>query len=76
MNAPLLDIKHVMARLTIKKTAVYSLVARGDLPQPLKIGGSSRWVPEEIDAALEKMAQRRDEPRTPTKRGRPRKVVA
>jgi predicted DNA-binding transcriptional regulator AlpA len=70
----MLSVTQVMARLNIGKTAVYDLVKRGDLPKPVKIGGSSRWIPEEIDAAIEVMKSKRDEPTTVTRRGRPRKT--
>lgn len=70
----MLNVTQVMARLNIGKTAVYDLVKRGDLPKPVKIGGSSRWIPEEIDAALEVMKAKRDEPTPVTRRGRPRKT--
>ena len=69
----MLNIAQVMERLSIRKTAVYALVKRGGLPKPVKIGGSTRWIPEEIEAAIEVMKAKRDEPTPVTRRGRPRK---
>jgi predicted DNA-binding transcriptional regulator AlpA len=70
----MLNITQLMARLTVRKTAVYNLIKIGDLPKPIKIGGSARWPEEEIDAAIETMKARRNEPPPVTRRGRPRKV--
>lgn len=72
----MLNIAQVMERLNVRKTAVYGLVQRGDLPKPVKIGGSARWIPEEIEAAIERMKAKRDEPKPVTRRGRPRKNPA
>lgn len=72
----MLNVSQVMARLNIGKTAVYDLVKRGELPKPVKIGGSSRWIPEEIDAALDVMKAKRDEPTPVSRRGRPRKAAS
>lgn len=69
-------ITQVMTRTNLGKTAVYDCVKRGDLPKPVKIGGSSRWIPEEVDAALEAAKARRTEPAPVTRRGRPRKAAS
>lgn len=71
----MLNVSQVMARLNIGKTAVYDLVKRGELHKPVKIGGSSRWIPEEIEADIEAMKAKRDEPTPVTRRGRPRKTA-
>lgn len=71
----MLNVSQVMARLNIGKTAVYDLVKRGELPKPVKIGGSSRWIPEEVEASIEVMKAKRDEPTPVTRRGRPRKTT-
>jgi predicted DNA-binding transcriptional regulator AlpA len=71
----MLNVSQVMARLNIGKTAVYDLVKRGELHKPVKNGGSSRWIPEEIEADIEAMKAKRDEPTPVTRRGRPRKTT-
>lgn len=75
-GADMLNVSQVMARLNIGKTAVYDLVKRGELHKPVKIGGSSRWIPEEIEADIEAMKAKRDEPTPVTRRGRPRKAAS
>lgn len=71
----LLNVNQLMQRLTVKKTAVYHMVKCGVLPKPVKIGGSSRWISEEIEAAIEAAKAKRDEPAPATRRGRPRKLT-
>jgi predicted DNA-binding transcriptional regulator AlpA len=43
----------------VHASTLYRLVRRGLLPKPIKIGGSSRWIEDEFDAALAAMAVRR-----------------
>ena len=43
----------------INASTIYRLIRRGLLPRPLKLGGSSRWVRSEIEAALAALAVRR-----------------
>jgi len=72
----MLTVNDLMARFNVKKTAVYSMVERGDIPKPLRVGGSSRWLEDEIDAAVEAMKVRRAVDPMKRSRGRPRKEVA
>jgi excisionase family DNA binding protein len=72
----MLTVTQVMARLNVSKTSVYGLVKNGALPKPIKIGGSARWDELELEAAIERWKAARDEPQTPTRRGRPRKVAS
>lgn len=71
----LMSVRDVMARIGVGKTAVYDAIKRGDLPPPVKIGGSARWIPEEIEDAIESAKEKRNEPALITRRGRPRKLV-
>ena len=43
----------------IHQSTLYRLIRRGLLPRPIKVGGSSRWVRSEIEAALAALAVRR-----------------
>jgi excisionase family DNA binding protein len=72
----MLTVTQVMARLNVSKTSVYGLVKNGLLPKPVKVGGSARWIEEEVEAAITAMKAQRDAPPVPTRRGRPRKVAA
>lgn len=49
----LLDVREVAKQLSISTRQVYSLVARGVLPSPVRIGGSTRWRFDEITAWIE-----------------------
>lgn len=72
----MLNVAQMMARLNVSKTSIYGLVKTGALPKPVKVGGSARWIEEEVEAAIERMKAERDAPREATRRGRPRKVAA
>jgi predicted DNA-binding transcriptional regulator AlpA len=43
----------------INPSTLYRNIRRGLLPRPLKLGGSSRWVRSEFEAALAALAVRR-----------------
>ena len=59
----LLDIKGLCQRLggtrPVHRSTAYRLVQHGALPRPLKIGCSSRWRADEIDAVLQRLADAR-----------------
>jgi predicted DNA-binding transcriptional regulator AlpA len=42
----------------VHQSTIYRLVRRGLLPRPIRIGGSSRWIEAEFDAALAALAVR------------------
>jgi len=46
----LLSVKQVAVRLNVSKRTVWRLVSSGELIQPIKIGGSTRWRQAEVDA--------------------------
>lgn len=73
----LVDINKVMEMLGVKKTAIYKMIADGVLPAPIKVGGSSRWLPNEIEDSINSMITRRNESKNKiSKRGRPSRFIA
>lgn len=67
MPRTLIDLAAVKARLggRVTTSTVYRMMARGDLPRPLKAGARfARWDSDEIDRAVERMAQSREEAKT------------
>lgn len=71
----MLNVTQIMARLNVGKSSVYGLVKNGLLPKPIKVGGSARWEETEVEESIEAMKAERYKPATPTRRGRPRKVL-
>ena len=49
----LLKLPEVIARLALSRTAIYRLMARGEL-QPIRVGGSLRFPASAIDQLIEK----------------------
>ena len=49
----LLKLPEVSARLALSRTAIYRLIARGEL-QPVRIGGALRFPASSIDQLIEK----------------------
>ncbi|HEX9783848.1 MAG TPA: helix-turn-helix domain-containing protein [Opitutaceae bacterium] len=54
MNAQdrLIQIREVAARLGLSVRAVYRLVASGDFPPPVKVGGATRFYLSDLEAYL------------------------
>lgn len=48
----LLTADDIAEMLQLTRRAVHMIVARGDLPRPIKIGRTARWKAEEIEALL------------------------
>ena len=44
---------------SIHPSTLYRLINKGVLPKPVRIGGSSRWIEDEVDAALAALVVRR-----------------
>lgn len=66
-----------MEMLGVKRTAIYQMIKDEVIPKPIKVGGSSRWISEELDEAIQAMKMRRDEIKPkPTRRGRPPRYLA
>ncbi len=58
-----LDIKTLCERVggtrPVNPATIYRMVARGQLPRPARVGGSSRWVEAEVEAALQQALEAR-----------------
>ena len=52
---PLLTVEDLERLLRVNRRTVARLCQRGQLPKPLKLGGSNRWRAEEIAQALEQL---------------------
>ena len=52
----LLSIAKLEAKISLKKTCIYDMIAAGQFPMPVKIGAASRWPASTID---EWIAQRK-----------------
>ncbi len=56
----LVNVKEVARKLAISTRTVWKLVASGDLPPPLKIGGARRWHQADIQAFVERLFAERN----------------
>lgn len=61
MNERYLTYHDLTERLGIAKSSVHRRIADGTLPKPIKIGKLSRFKESEINAALERLGQQRDQ---------------
>ncbi|WP_025204787.1 helix-turn-helix transcriptional regulator [Enterobacter ludwigii] len=50
MSTYLMDLKQVCHAVGFQKTTIYKWMNTGDFPKSIKIGGSVRWVSEEVQA--------------------------
>lgn len=55
----LLGIKQVASMFDISQRAVWRLVAKGELPSPVKVGKLSKWFISDIDSIFEKLKSQR-----------------
>jgi predicted DNA-binding transcriptional regulator AlpA len=55
---PLLTTADLVRLLQVDRRTITRLVKRGQLPVPLKLGGSNRWRPGEISAAIDGLDRR------------------
>jgi predicted DNA-binding transcriptional regulator AlpA len=55
---PLLTTADLERLLKVDRRTIARLVKRGELPAPLKLGGSNRWRPEDIKAVIDRLSQR------------------
>lgn len=55
----LLTVREVATMLSISLRSVWRAVAAGDLPKPIRIRGSARWLLSEIKTTIEQAASRR-----------------
>ncbi len=57
----LLDVKAVAALFQSSPATIWRRVNDGTLPQPVRIGGMTRWARDEIDAVIDRAKRARDE---------------
>jgi len=55
-----LKLKAVAVETSIGASTLEKMVARGDFPKPVKIGGSNRWVASEVSNWIEQKIAERD----------------
>jgi excisionase family DNA binding protein len=55
---PLLTTSDLERLLKVDRRTISRLVKRGELPAPLKLGGSNRWRAEDINAAIDRLGRR------------------
>lgn len=55
----LLDIKEVSELIKRSRSTIYKMEAKGEFPEPLKLGASTRWKRDEVVAWIEEQAARR-----------------
>jgi len=49
----LVDIKIVCASLCRSRASIYRDIQRGDFPEPIKLGGSSRWRMSDLNKIID-----------------------
>lgn len=57
----LLRLDELTKRMGLKKPTIYSLMKRGLIPRPIKMGRASLWVESEIDACIAQRIKARNE---------------
>jgi predicted DNA-binding transcriptional regulator AlpA len=57
---PLMTVADVARRRGCSVATVWRHVKAGILPPPIKLGGLTRWVPEEVEAAIARAMAARD----------------
>lgn len=55
-----LRLAEVERRVGLKKSAIYARIDRGEFPAPVRDGGASRWLSNEIDAYVARAANDSD----------------
>lgn len=55
-----LDLPKVCAALTISPTTLYGLIRNGEFPKPFRVGRSSRWSSDDVDAYVLRKAESRE----------------
>jgi predicted DNA-binding transcriptional regulator AlpA len=59
---PLLTVDDLERLLRVDRRTISRLCKRGQLPKPLKLGGSNRWRPEDIADAIDTLRRPSCEP--------------
>ena len=60
-DTPLLPTKPAPRRSDAAAPTWWRRVKDGTLPQPIRVGGLTRWVPNEVGAAIERATAVRDD---------------
>jgi predicted DNA-binding transcriptional regulator AlpA len=55
----LISIQEVMGQTRIGRTMIYELAKNNEFPRPVKVGGASRWIREEISDWIRALALKR-----------------
>lgn len=55
----LIRLPEVLARVGLRKTKVYALIAAGEFPKPVKLGRDSLWVESEVSAWIQQQVATR-----------------
>ena len=62
----LIRLPTVLDRVGLKRSTIYQRMKADAFPRPVKIGGASAWVEEEVDAYVSRlMSARQANPTTP-----------
>ncbi len=57
----MLRLEELIKRIGLKKPTIYSMMKRGLLPKPIKMGRASLWVEAEIEACMAQRIQDRND---------------
>ena len=57
----MLRLEDLIKRIGLKKPTIYSMMKRGLLPKPIKMGRASLWVESEIEACMAQRIQDRND---------------
>jgi predicted DNA-binding transcriptional regulator AlpA len=68
----LMDIAAVAAALALSPRTIETMLARGDLPRPIRFGRVRRWHPDDIERYLLERAEAAQQLQDRPGRGRPR----
>ncbi len=56
----LISLDEAAGMLSISRRTIYRLIAAGELPQPVKVGGSSRMARTDLDRYIDRLLRRRN----------------
>lgn len=68
----LLTDKQVASRFGVARSSIWRWAKQGVLPEPIEVGGRTRWVEAEINAVIERAKAARPKAAPATKRARVR----
>lgn len=55
----LISLRQAASRLGISTRALYRLMAKGDIPPPVKVGGASRLYESDLNAYMDQLKEKR-----------------